>query len=351
MMSIRRVHPGVYIKDELDAREMTSKEFSIRSGISERMLSYIINGGSITFDVAYKLSTYFGNSIDFWTNLQNAYDLYQKEEEIKKGIEEDWKLVKIIKQYLINHCYINNDDTKEDIVKKARQLADVNNLTNLCKKDAFVILKEQKGQNRDNDFYQNFWLALALNEARKRNSVPYNKEKLKTYLPDIRKMITQDPSIFSEKMDSLFMECGISFVLLPYLTKSDIYGATKWFSKDNVMLAVSNRSESADLFWFTIFHEISHVLMEHRRETLINARGIEDEEADQMAADLIIPRKDWDAFIKQNVFTEYSIRKFAKQTNVLPCIVVGRLHKEKHLKDYGHLDKVFRVSYIIETEA
>ena len=73
MANIRKIHPGVYIKDELEAREMTSKEFSIRSGISERMLSYIINGGPITFDITYKLSMYFGNSIDFWTNLQNAY--------------------------------------------------------------------------------------------------------------------------------------------------------------------------------------------------------------------------------------------------------------------------------------
>ena len=80
---MERFHPGIYIKDELEAREMTIKEFSLLSGISKRTLSNIFNGGSISSDVAYKLSKFFGNSVDFWINIQNAYDLYQKEENIQ----------------------------------------------------------------------------------------------------------------------------------------------------------------------------------------------------------------------------------------------------------------------------
>ena len=77
MANIKRFHPGVYIKENLIAMEMTAKEFSYRTGISERTLSSIINEkGSITFDVAYKLSLFFDNSINYWTNLQNQYDIY-----------------------------------------------------------------------------------------------------------------------------------------------------------------------------------------------------------------------------------------------------------------------------------
>ena len=70
---LRRFHPGVYVKDALDALNMSSKEFSIRTGISERTLSDLINGkGDITFDIATKLGNFFGNSANSWTNLQNA---------------------------------------------------------------------------------------------------------------------------------------------------------------------------------------------------------------------------------------------------------------------------------------
>ena len=72
MANIRRFHPGVYIKETLEAMEMTAREFSARTGISERTLSAIINRNEdITFDIAYKLSSYFDNSVNYWTNLQN----------------------------------------------------------------------------------------------------------------------------------------------------------------------------------------------------------------------------------------------------------------------------------------
>ena len=57
MANIRRFHPGMYIKETLEAMEMTAREFSARTGIYERTLSTIINGNEdITFDIAYKLS-------------------------------------------------------------------------------------------------------------------------------------------------------------------------------------------------------------------------------------------------------------------------------------------------------
>ena len=81
MTKIEKIHPGIYVKDYLDAVEMTSKEFSKKTGIPEKTLLSIIDGiGSITSDVAYKLSVYFDNSISFWTNLQNQYDMALKEE-------------------------------------------------------------------------------------------------------------------------------------------------------------------------------------------------------------------------------------------------------------------------------
>ena len=87
MANIRKFHPGVYIKETLEAMEMTAREFSARTGISERTLSAIINRNEdITFDIAYKLSSYFDNSVNYWTNLQNQYNLYTYEIESEKEL-------------------------------------------------------------------------------------------------------------------------------------------------------------------------------------------------------------------------------------------------------------------------
>ena len=347
MVSIRRVHPGVYIKETLDAMEMTAKEFSFRTGISERTLSAIINGdGDITFDVAYKLSSYFDNSVSYWVNLQTQYKVFLQEKKEEELINQEWSLIKSIKQYLLNEKYIKTSDGKKDIVSKCRELAGVNSLLSLNQKDLFACLKEQQIKANLNYFFQNFYLALALKEARKKKNNSFNKEILLNLIDEIRRMTIQDPKVFYPRLQQIFAESGVSFVLLPYLPKSNIYGATKWFGKDSVMLAISNRGESADLFWFTLFHEISHVLMGHKRETLLNIEGIEDKEADAMASEILIPKKEWDIFIKDKNFNKLAIKKFANKIGIHPCIVLGRLHKENKIP-YGVFDKTFHVKYQI----
>ena len=348
MANIRRLHPGIYIKESLEAMEMTSKEFSARTGISERTLSAIINGnGDITFDVAYKLALYFDNSIDYWTGLQNQYNIYCLEISKKQAMEEEWNLIKTsIKKYLLDYKYIDIDDDKETIINKCRNLVGVNSLLLLKKQDSFVCLKEQHTQNENDCFFQNFWLALALKEARKKNGISFNKKLLIESISEIRSMTLEEPSIFLPRLNDILDRCGISFVLLPYLSKSNIYGATKWFSKDNVMLAVSNRGGKADLFWFTLFHEISHVLMEHRRETLLNMKNNEDAEADEMAADLLISKKDWKLYIDSKNFGKDGIKAFANEIGIHPSIVLGRLHKEKILP-YDIYNKEFSLTYNI----
>ena len=347
MANIRRFHPGIYIKETLEAMEMTAREFSARTGISERTLSAIINGnGDITFDIAYKLSLYFDNSVNYWTNLQNQYNLYTYEIEKEKELEEEWNLIKGVKKYLLESNYISDEDGKTEIICKCRQVVGVNSLLLLKKEDSFVCLKEQHTKNEADCFFQNFWIALALNEARKKDVNPFSKSLLISSLTEIRNMTIQNPTVFYPKLQKIFDNCGISFVLLPYLSKSNIYGATKWFSKDNVMLAISNRGEKADLFWFTLFHEISHVLMEHRRETLINMKGSEDEEADRMASEMLIPQKEWDKFTSCKIYTKESINEFAKEIGIHPCIVLGRLHKEKKVP-YDRFNKIFNLQYQI----
>lgn len=349
MANIRRLHPGVYIKDLLEAMQMNANEFSMRTGISERMLSPIINGkADITFEIADKLATFFDNSINYWTNLQTQYDVYMKESQKNLEIEEDWKLIKNYKPFLLNGKYIDEKDDKESIVKKCRTIVGVNRLALLNIEDSFICLKEQHMKNESKLFPQNFWIALALNEARKKIDKPYNKQKLEESIDEIRNMTIQDPNIFYPRLETILNDCGISFVLLPYLTKSNIYGVTKWFSKENVMLAISNRGGKADLFWFTLFHEISHILMEHRRVALINMAGDVDKEADKYASNILISENDWNEFIKNTNFTKELIAEFAKKVNIHPCIVLGRLHKEKpNVIPYGMFDNYFNISYKI----
>jgi len=345
----KRSHPGVFLKDELEAMNMSAKEFSIRTGISERVLSSILNcERGITYDVAYKLAVFYDHEDDpeLWLRLQNSYELWKIE--CVKSLEKDkeFELIKKIKEYLIKEGIITNEDGKDEIIDKVRSYAKVSNISNLKDSDSLVFYKKETKSDESNRFYQNFWTALALNKAREIEVCPYSKTKLMGQIGEIKALILKKPEEFVPKLREIFEKCGISFVLLPYLPKSNLYGATKWLNSEKVMLAVSDGGGDAKTFWFSLFHEISHVIMAKKRVALLNIVGITEKESDEMAFNMLIPPSKWADFKEKEDFLDDSIEKFAEKMGILPCLVLERLKKEGITGiPYGKYEKKFDFMY------
>ncbi|MBX9853508.1 MAG: HigA family addiction module antidote protein [Cytophagaceae bacterium] len=69
-------HPGEFIKDELEAREMKQQELTEKMGIAKNVLSEIIHGKrNLTPTLALKLESALGISAEFWMKLQVNYDI------------------------------------------------------------------------------------------------------------------------------------------------------------------------------------------------------------------------------------------------------------------------------------
>jgi addiction module HigA family antidote len=71
------VTPGEMLKDEFLAEyRLSQKQLAKAVGISPNRIAEIIkNRRRITADTALRLGLYFGNSPEFWMNLQSRYDL------------------------------------------------------------------------------------------------------------------------------------------------------------------------------------------------------------------------------------------------------------------------------------
>ena len=123
-------------------------------------------------------------------------------------------------------------------------------------------------------------------------------------------------------------------VVLPYLANSLVSGVTKWIANENcVMIAVNDCGKDADRIWFSIFHELGHAMKNHKRHLTISYEKdqIEDEDeiaANKFAKELLINEDDYIEFISRRVFTEASIKTFAKKEQVADFIVLGRLQKD-----------------------
>ncbi len=71
------VTPGEMLKEEfLAAYGLSQNQLANAIGISPNRIAEIVNNRRrITADTALRLSLYFGNSAEFWMNLQTHYDL------------------------------------------------------------------------------------------------------------------------------------------------------------------------------------------------------------------------------------------------------------------------------------
>lgn len=73
--AVERFHPGVYIREEMDARGWSIETMVEKSSISRDAIEEIIAGArSVTPIIAMCLGNAFGTSDQIWRNLQKAFD-------------------------------------------------------------------------------------------------------------------------------------------------------------------------------------------------------------------------------------------------------------------------------------
>ena len=201
------------------------------------------------------------------------------------------------------------------------------------------------------------WIQTAMNLARGIETKPFDRKKLVSYLPELRSMTLQRPEVFYPRMKEIFSECGVVFILLPHLKNSGVNGAVKWVNSDRVIMVMNNRGLYADKFWFSLFHEIKHVLQQKVKTTFISGDSKEmqnfndalEKEADDFATNYLIPQ---DAFMKfsPNKFTsDEDICMFAKSIGIHLGIVAGRLQHEKIIGQ-NRCSKL-KEQYVIEISA
>jgi addiction module HigA family antidote len=75
-------HPGRLLNRELTTRKLSANRLSLDIGVPSGRITDTLNGRrSITADTAVRLGRYFGNSAQFWLDLQSQYDIAVVERE------------------------------------------------------------------------------------------------------------------------------------------------------------------------------------------------------------------------------------------------------------------------------
>jgi addiction module HigA family antidote len=84
-------HPGEMLREEfLVPLGMSQNALALKIRVPATRIGDIVNGRrSITPDTALRLARFFGNSPEFWLNLQQMHDLSKARIELGKTIERE----------------------------------------------------------------------------------------------------------------------------------------------------------------------------------------------------------------------------------------------------------------------
>lgn len=323
-------HPGYYIKEIVDESGLTQEDFAKRLDTTPKNLSLLIRGEqSLSIDIAMKLSRMIGTSVTYWLNLQNAYDALVAEFKSEEELVLEREVFKTL-DYKYFRDYFGLPDMPRKIdeqIAEVRKFLNVATLSVFGKRDMAVSFRSASNELSDaNIIKANVMVQIAINKAINIEAPKFNKTKFKQVI-EYALSLTKNHEEFYPLIREAFHEAGVIFIILPNLLGSKINGATKRIG-NNVMLMVNDRRLNSDTFWFTLFHEIGHIINGDYGISFEKEGGEKEEAADRYAEDSLIEPDKYQEFIRNNVFTISTIKEFAALIDRDPGIVLGRLQKD-----------------------
>jgi addiction module HigA family antidote len=329
--------PGETLLETLEDREMSQAELAERTGRPVKTINEIIKGKApITPDTALQLERVLGVPASFWNNLERNYqtDLARLRESENLAEQVPW-----LDQFPLTQMRKFGWISKmRDKVEQVRELLNFFGVASPKEWGSFwemrvVSYRQTKAFTWD-DAVLAAWLRQGEMDASEIHCVPYRKDKFKAALSEIRSLTMEpDPKVFVPKLQELCAACGVAVVLVPELPKTRISGATQWLSKNKALIQLSLRHKTNDHLWFTFFHEVGHILLHGKKDVFIDMasgdEGEKEDEANKFAGDFLIPKNEYREFADRYFeFSESHIRSFAREIDIAPGIVVGRLQHD-----------------------
>jgi len=332
------IPPGETLKEVINQQGYTQKEFALRLGLSEKHVSNLINAkAELTKETAEKLESVLGIPSSFWNDLEARYreELVKVEQE-NKFMEEMEITKKVPYSEMVANGWIDKASSSEKKIKSLRTFFGVANLNLLTDSDlSRVAFRELSKENR-NDLKLLVWLTQAKKEASSLPTSKINLKLLQANLGKIRELTLKKQAFDLEELRSILSECGLALIILPHLKGSFLHGLTFKY-KNKIVVGLTIRGKDLDKFWFSLFHEIGHIVLNHIVDSNEEIPD-KEEQADTYAKNILIPEDEYEKFISGRNFKKQSIIDFSKRINIDTGIVVGRLQKDKLISYLVHND-------------
>ena len=335
------IHPGETIRDILVERGISQAELAARTGVTPAYVCNVISGKKdISAKFAFALEYALGISKSFWINLQANYDAELLEACESETITDEERLarnsLKDIVKYLRECGKMPLREAVDDSIlslRKAIQMSNIANLKGIVPKGAFRM----SSRSNVDPYVMGAWIRLCQIAGEKHNvTTKFEIEKIDELVAKAKIIMCSAGESIQNSLTELFAEYGIDFSIVKNFQGAPVQGFISKKNDGTYQMVLTIRGSYADIFWFSLFHELGHIVNGDVNNSLnfIDYDGNSDIEAsaNDFARTRLIDPSAYDEFVSSADFSLRAIKSFADSQQIRPYIVIGRLQREKRLE-------------------
>lgn len=332
--------PGAVLQEILDKRGWTQADFAT---IIERPLQaineIIAAKKSVTPETARAFAQALGTTPEYWLELESKYRLALLERRARdeghigrrSRLYAAAPINELLKRRWIAATRASDLDDLEQEVCRFLGVASLDQRPEV----RFVARKTRP--NDPHTSAQVAWVRRVQAVASTLRVSSFDKAELRHRVSEVPRASRTEAA--TRQVPDLLAQLGIRFTVVDPLPNTRIDGATLWLAPSSPVVAVTLRFDRVDAFWFTLMHELAHVLNDDGQRTFLDTelvgksseqtdeRTDVERRADESAVEWLIPREQFDKFVRatRGYFHRSAILAFADTLGIHPAIIVGRL--------------------------
>lgn len=335
------IHPGETIADVLENRGITQNELALRAGVTAAYVNKVIKGEKdISAKFAMGLEYALGVHKSFWLNLQADYDAeYLEVVENETVREDELKLIPHLDEickYFVKKKEMPKALNDTERVIWLRHILGLSNIASVYEIAEEGTFKMEKASDID-EAVLGAWIRLCQKKCEFHcTENRFDPSEISVLLDKLKILMKEEISF--DAVGNLMKEYGIDFAVVPSFKGASADGFVSYSTNGTYKMAIALKSIYADRFWFTLFHELGHIVngdVPKRYDYLDN--GLDEKEemsADEFALMNLIDSKEYCSFADKGDFSIECINAFATVQNIPPWVVLGRLRREKRINHY-----------------